>query len=359
MCSFRLAGRRKFPWHPRTSKFAFDKVWLSLIQVGARGNEGFAGGFVCDCILAALEVGDQCSGSRINGKLVALRTQLRDGDTVEIQTSPNQRPRKDWLDYAVSSKARSKIRHAVRQAGRERSRQLGRDILEREFRRQGLSLKQTLDNGELADYAEKESRRGTVEDLFADVSYGKIAPGAIARKLKGEEETRTTPRSIQVPEKLRGLFRREKRGSSTGIRVSGSPDVLVRFGGCCDPLPGDDIMGFVTRGRGVTIHLKDCPRVYELDRERRIDVQWDNESSMPRRIKIRVRSKDQPGILAKITNAISSAGVNIGAATITTDEGNAAVQSFEVWIQDVEKLNALMKSINKLKGVSSVERVRG
>ena len=155
------------------------------------------------------------------------------------------------------------------------------------------------------------------------------------------------------------MFRRERRYDKSGINVSGSPDVLVRFGGCCSPLAGDDIIGYVTRGRGVTIHLKDCSKVFELDPERRIDVQWDEASVERRRIKIRVESKDQQGLLAKITNTISSAGVNIGAATITTEDGNAAVQSFELWIQDVAELNAVMKSITKLKGVTNVERVRG
>ncbi len=304
------------------------------------------------------EVGSQCAGSRVNGKHVPLRTKLENGDTVEIETSPNQIPRKDWLDHVVSSRARSHIRHAIRQGGRERSRQLGRDILEREFRRQGLNLKQALDNGKLAELAVQEARKGTVEDLFAAVSYGKIAAGTIARKLKGEAEPKRG-RTLPVPTKLRGLFRRERRSSRPGIRVSGSPDVLVRFGGCCDPLPGDDIIGYVTRGRGVTIHLRDCSKVFELDRERRIDVQWDEETGRPRKIKIRVRSKDQQGILAKITHTISDAGVNIGAATITTDEGHAAVQSFELWIQDVTELNAVMKAITRLRGVISVERVRG
>ncbi len=304
------------------------------------------------------EVGSHCAGSRVNGKLVPLRTKLQDGDTVEIQTSTNQVPRKDWLDYVVSSRARSRIRHAVRQGGRERSRQLGRDILEREFRRRGLSLKQALDSGDLAALAKKEARKGTVEDLFSAVSYGKIAAATVARKLMGEAEPKAG-RTLPVPTKLRGLFRREKRPAKSGIRVSGSPDVLVRFGGCCDPLPGDEIIGYVTRGRGVTIHLKDCAKVFELDPERRIDVQWDEQVAAPRKIKIRVTSRDQPGILAKVTNTISAAGVNIGAATITTDEGQAAVQSFELWIQDVGVLNAVMKAIAKLKGVISVERTRG
>ena len=308
------------------------------------------------------EVGSQCSGARVNGMLVALRTRLQDGDTVEIQTSRNQVPRKDWLDFVVSSRARSRIRHAIRQEGRDRSQALGRDILERELKRQGLNLKQVITDGSLADVARETARKGTVEDLFAAVSYGKVAASVVARKLRGEsEEVVSDPRGRgqQVQDKLRGFFRREPRPSKSGIRVSGSPDVLVRFGGCCDPLPGDDIIGYVTRGRGVTIHSRDCTKVFELDRERRIDVQWDAESSTPRPIKIRVKSKDQQGLLAKIANTISSAGVNIGAATITTDENQAAVQSFELWVQDASELKAVMKSIRGLKGVVTVERVRG
>lgn len=304
------------------------------------------------------EVGHQCAGSRVNGKLVPLKTKLQDGDTVEIKTNSSQKPRKDWLDFVVSSKARSSIRQAIRQGGRERSHQLGRDILEREFRRRGMNLSQALKSGDLTELAKSEARQGTVEDLFAAVSYGKIAAGAIVRKLKGEAEPKAG-RSLPVPNKLRGLFRRDRRPAPTGIRVSGSPDVLVRFGGCCDPLPGDDIIGYVTRGRGVTIHLKDCSKVFELDRERRIVVQWDETTGDPRRIKIRVKSKDRPGILAKVTNTISAAGVNIGAATITTDEGQAAVQSFEIFVKDATELNAIMKDITKLKGVINVKRIRG
>jgi guanosine-3',5'-bis(diphosphate) 3'-pyrophosphohydrolase len=305
------------------------------------------------------EVGDHCAGARVNGKMVSLRTRLSDGDTVEIVTNATQVPRKDWLEFAVSSRARNKIRHAVRFAGRQRSRQLGRDILEREMRRGGLSLARLLESGELAELARREMRDGTPESLFSAVSYGKLSAASLVKKLKGEEETSEAVKTLPVPKRLRGLFRREKRSPSSGVRVSGLPDVLVRFGGCCDPLVGDDVIGFVTRGRGVTVHAKDCARVFELDPDRRIDVEWDLEFSVPRKIKIRVKSKDQPGILAKITSTISAEGVNIGAATITTAQSQIAVQSFEIWVGDVSKLNALMKKIGKVKGVLSVDRVRG
>jgi len=294
-------------------------------------------------------------------RLVPLRRGLAAGDTVEMVTRQNQVPRKDWLEHAVSSKARNHIRHSIRQAGKERATQLGRDILARELKRQDISLSKLLEDGRLARYADEEFGGRGVEDVFAAISYGKIAASTLARKLSGGEALRKpeTAASGVVPKRLRQLFQRERRRSSSGVRVSGTPDVLVRFAGCCEPLPGDEIIGFVTRGRGVTVHSRGCVKVFALDPDRRIDTEWDGDEAVRRAIEIRVLSRDEPGILAKITNTISAAGVNIGAATITTDAGQAAVQSFELWILDVSELNAVMKAITKLKGVISVERVRG
>ena len=124
-------------------------------------------------------------------------------------------------------------------------------------------------------------------------------------------------------------------------------------------MPGDEVVDFVTRGRGVTVHVRDCPKAFELDPERRIEVDWDVEAEVPRRIKIRVRSKDQPGILAKITRSISTAGINISDARITTDVDRLAVLTFQLWVADVGTLNSVMKEIEKVRGVHSVERVRG
>jgi GTP pyrophosphokinase len=141
--------------------------------------------------------------------------------------------------------------------------------------------------------------------------------------------------------------------------VNGLPNTLVRFGGCCDPLPGDDIIGFVTRGRGVTVHSRSCARVFELDPERRIEVDWDADEALPRKVKIRVTSRDKPGILAKITNSISSAGINITAVKVSTDEAGRATQSFELVVSNSKLLEAVMKEISRVKGVLSVDRTRG
>jgi GTP pyrophosphokinase len=176
------------------------------------------------------------------------------------------------------------------------------------------------------------------------------------RKLRGEAEEPPPP---PPPEPKRRLFwGRREGGSKSGIRVSGQPDVMVRFARCCGPLPGDDVVGFVTRGRGVTIHARECPKTFELDPERRIDAEWESEGTEPRRITVRVESVDQPGLLAKVTKAISSAGINIGAAKITTSQDKTAIHTFDLWVKDVTTLNSIMKQIGKIKGVQAVERVR-
>jgi GTP pyrophosphokinase len=314
------------------------------------------------------EVGDHCAGAKVNGKMVPLRHVLVDGDTVEIVTSDQQFPRKDWLEFVASGKARNHVRHAIRVSEKARSRELGRDILAREMRRRGLSLSKYLEGDDLAELARSEIKGGGVDDLFAAVSYGKISASTLVRKLQGqagdagEEEEQEKPKAVPVQERLRSLFK--KRGSrepeaGAGIRVSGSADVLVRFGGCCDPLPGDDVVGFVTRGRGVTVHARGCPRVFELDPERRIDVSWDVETAVPRKVGIRVVSRDKPGILAKITNSISSASINISGVKVTTDEAEKATQNFELWVSNAKTLDAVMREISKIKGVISVDRNRG
>jgi GTP pyrophosphokinase len=292
------------------------------------------------------EVGAHCAGAKVNGKMVPLRHRLSNGDTVEVVTSPTQHPRKDWLEFVVSGRARGKIRHAIRASEMERSRELGRELLERELRKAGMSLKRMLETGELAAVAQK-----SVDDLFSLVGYGRLPASDVVRRLRGDEPP--------PPEKKkRSFFRRHRVAASPGITVSGHPDVLVRFGRCCGPLYGDEVVGFVTRGRGVTVHVKDCPKAFEIDPARRIDVEWEPSSSALRRTRVRVRSADQPGLLAKVTKTISEAGINIGAARVTTSADQKAIQTFDLWVNDAGTLNAIMKELGRIRGVHSVERVR-
>jgi GTP pyrophosphokinase len=307
------------------------------------------------------QVGERCQGARVNGKMVPLRHRLRDGDTVEIVTSPAQRPSKDWLEFVVSGKARSKIRHAIRVAESARARELGHSLLDREMRKAGLSLARALERGELDEPARIRARGG-VDDLLAAIGYGKVPAVAVVRALKPDwkpepEAQREAP--ARGP-KLLELFRRQPapKASKTGIRVDGQGDVLVRFANCCTPLPGDDVVGFVTRGRGVTVHQKDCRVVFHLDPQRRVDVEWDADAQVARRIRMKVTSRDEPGLLAKITKTISAAGINIGAARVATHPDRTATQSFDLWVADVRTLVAVMKEIERIKGILSVERLR-
>ena len=299
------------------------------------------------------EVGAHCAGARVNGKMVPLRHRLLNGDTVEVITSPAQYPRKDWLDFVASGRARGRIRHAIRATERERSQELGREIMDRELRKHGMSLARLVENGEFDELAKGETR-GSADRLFAAVSYGRIRAIDIVRKLRGEEPPERESKSAR----LRTFFRRHNKSSPSGIRVSGQSDVLVRFGRCCAPLPGDEVVGYVTRGRGVTVHARDCTKVYQLDAERRIEVDWEPDGAMHHRTKMRVRSVDQPGLLAQVTKTISAAGVNIGAARVTTTPDHKAIQTFDVWVTDAETLNEVMKQIGRIKGVLSVDRLR-
>ncbi len=301
------------------------------------------------------EVGAHCSGAKVNGRLLPLRHRLADGDTVEVLTNPTQSPRKDWLDFVVSARARSRIRQALRAREKERSAELGREILERELRKADLSLARQIEGTELPAIA-RETVGGTLDDLFSAVGYGRVAATDVLRRLRGEP----IPEPAPAPEpKRRGLFRRRRaQAASPGIRVSGQPDVLVRFARCCAPLPGDEVVGFVTRGRGVTVHAKDCPKIFELDPQRRIDVDWDPDAATPWCIRVRVHSLDRPGLLAKVTKTISVAGINIGAANVTTSPDQKAVHTFDLWVSDVATLNAVMREIGRIKGVLSVERLR-
>ena len=299
------------------------------------------------------EVGDHCGGARVNGRMVPLRHVLHNGDTVEIITSKSQHPRKDWLEFAVSGKARSKIRHSIRGAEQARSRELGRQILERELRRAGLNLTKLLGDGAIEEVARSDAA-GSVEELFSRIGYGRLPAAHVVRKLDPDAEAVPEPKP-----KRRSFFRRERAPSDgSGIRVSGMGDVLVRFARCCSPLPGDDVIGFITRGRGVSVHMKDCSKVFELDPERRVDVEWDTKTAVPRRIKVRVHSLDKPGLLASVTNTISEAGINIEGARVSTTKDQKALQSFDLTVSDVETLNAVMKKLERIRGVLSVERLR-
>jgi GTP pyrophosphokinase len=306
------------------------------------------------------DVGLRCIGAKINGRLLPLRTELQNGDIVEIVTSPTHVPSKDWLKVVKTPRARSKIRQWIKNEERARSVSLGRDLLEKEIRRLGKSPGQLLRPDAVALALERYGF-GAEEELFAAVGYGKVSPRQAVSRLLPPEELQALTEAEEGREKKGERKPSRPKSVEEGVRIRGVEDILVRFSKCCSPVPGDDIIGFITRGRGVSVHTLDCPNAVSLmaDPERQIAVSWDGKRKEPHQVKIRVEiGKDRPGILAAITTAISSTNTNIAQADIRVTEERLGVNNFVLEVRDLEQLQATMDAIQKVDGVVGVERVR-
>jgi GTP pyrophosphokinase len=296
------------------------------------------------------EIGDHCAGSKVNGLLVPLRHRLANGDTVEIITSPHQRPRQEWLDLVVSGRARSRIRHAVKIEQTERSRGLGRELLRRELGKRGQNFERLVKTGKLGALARELSHKD-LDSMLQAIAYGKLDARLVGRRIAGTDQ--------DEPRKPSLLQRVLQIGARPGaVRVDGHEDVVVRFAKCCSPLPGDPVQGFITRGRGVTVHQRDCSKIFHLDPERRVPVEWSAAPGDLRTVKLRVVTEDRPGLLAAISNKISGEGINIDSAHVSTSLHNRAVQEFDVRVKDRKHLENVTKQISRIRGVLSVERVR-
>jgi GTP diphosphokinase / guanosine-3',5'-bis(diphosphate) 3'-diphosphatase len=321
------------------------------------------------------DVGGRCVGAKVNGKIVPLRYKLKNGDTVEVLTNPSAHPSKDWLTFVKTSRAQQRIRGFIKQQQREKSQQLGRELLDKEFRRVGLNLNKLLKSGELKPVAAELGYR-LEDDILVAVGYGKIVPHQLVQRLLPAEklaETEKAPAREEGTESKESLtpvpgangFGRMTelarklvgRQSRTGVQIGGVDDVLVRFGRCCNPVPGDPIAGFITRGRGVTVHTVGCEKALATDPERRVDVAWDVRRDYKRPVTLRVLTADRPGLLADMSSIFSKKGVNISQANCRATGDDRAVNTFEVTISDLKQLTDLMKTIERLNGVYSVERV--
>jgi GTP diphosphokinase / guanosine-3',5'-bis(diphosphate) 3'-diphosphatase len=303
------------------------------------------------------EVGEHCVGAKVNAKIVPLRYKLKNGDTVEVLTSPTSHPSKDWLTFVRTSRAQTRIRSFIRQEERRRSYEIGREVAERELRRFGMSLARQEKDGAL-DKAAQTLGYKKGEDLIVAVGYGKVAPKEVLAQLLPPEKLAAPPQEAQSPSRLTEIFRKVARRPTGGVRISGIDDVLVRYGRCCNPVPGDDIVGFITRGRGVTVHTRACEKCLEMDPLRRVDVSWDEKAGdVKRPVSIRVVTDDRPGVLAEISRTISDAGMNISQATCRTTGVGRAVNTFEMAIGELKQLRSVMRGIEQLEGVVTVERV--
>jgi GTP diphosphokinase / guanosine-3',5'-bis(diphosphate) 3'-diphosphatase len=303
------------------------------------------------------DIGLHCSGARVNGQLVSLKYILRSGDTVEIITTPQQVPSRDWLKLVKTPRAKSKIRNWLKAQQRERSVALGREILESDLHRHGMDYGVLRTEGKL-QVLPKELGLKDEEALLAALGYGRITARQVLVKLVPPEKLE--PGHKQAESSLERLFRLASgKIKHLGIRVKGIDDVLVRFALCCHPLPGEHIVGFITRGRGVTVHTIGCPTILESDPHRKIEVTWEENVQAPRPVKIEVSCVDQPGLLAAISAAITTAKANIARAQIRTFTGQRAVNTFEVMIKNSEHLKQVLQNILQVKGVYKAVRARG
>lgn len=299
------------------------------------------------------DVGHQCMGAKVNGRIVPLRHQLRNGDTVEILTSPTHVPSRDWLRWVVTSRARAKIKAWLKAEQRERSLALGREICEREVQKYVSNPHAYLKPDVLLQLAPAFGLQ-TVEDLLAAVGYGRVSAIQVVNRLLPAEILE------EYKQKKKPLTSVRKRPREDGVKVHGLDDILITFARCCNPVPGDGIVGYVTRGRGVSVHTTDCLSVekLEFDAERRVPVAWDVQHETTHPVRIAVVTYDQQGVLAGVSSAIAACNSNISRATVTTSQDKKAHLDFTVEIRDVKHLNDIMHRVENLRGVLSVERVR-
>jgi len=302
------------------------------------------------------EVGHQCVGAKINGQMVALRHEISSGDVVEILTQKGHGPSRDWLSFVKSSHAKSKIRHWINVHEREEATEMGRRLLEKESRAFGRSLKKISE--EDLERAASDYGLSKIDDLFAAVGFGKYSARQVLTKVLGEgarsseaAEDDSKPTLVKTVKRMLGI-------GEAPLIVKGHDDLLVFRAKCCNPIPGDEIVGYITRGRGVAVHTRLCPNVQNLlyQSERRIAVEWGGETAATFAVQLTIRAKDRAGLLADITAVISGAGSNIRNLESRPERLNARIEA-SLEIVDRRQLESILANIRKISGVHGVERV--
>jgi GTP diphosphokinase / guanosine-3',5'-bis(diphosphate) 3'-diphosphatase len=300
------------------------------------------------------DVGHQCIGARVNGKMVPLRTRLKNGDIVEIVTQAGHKPSRDWLTFVGTSRARNKIKHLIHSEEKTRAVELGRKLFEKEARRYDLNPK-TIVDGELFAKALTEFAVGKVDDLFAAIGYGKIQPKQVFVRIVPPDTLRE-----KAPEgAVASVVRRVLGSGEEKIKVRGIDDIMVFRARCCNPIRGEKIVGYITRGKGVSVHSATCPNVVNLlyDPERRIDVEWDKSDAVARyTVKLTMEVEDRKGVLAAVSAKIADINTNIKNMEAHTDEGQNARIDMTVEINDLKHLEKVIKSLRGVDGVIGVER---
>jgi GTP pyrophosphokinase len=299
------------------------------------------------------DVGNQCIGAKVNRNIVPIKYQLQNGDMIEIITQTGHHPSKDWLKFAVTSRARSKIKNWIKTEERSKSIDLGKDLLEKEFKRYHLKFTAVARSEEIKKIYD-EYGLNSLEDLMVSVGYGKISPKHVVRLFLPEEIARGEEIPAEKPKKKAPPI------STPGISLTGIEDVMVHYAKCCNPIPGDEIVGYISRGRGINIHTAQCPHIQEFDSERVVDVQWSIGEKQTYPVGMRVVCKDQKGLVAELSAIISAMDINISHAEIDTRlHDMQAICDFKLDVNDLNQFNQIVSAIKKLKSVISVERIAG
>lgn len=294
------------------------------------------------------EVGNRCAGAKVNGRITPLSRALKNGDTVEILTSDNQRPNRDWLGFVQTSRARHRIRNWIRDEEEESATQLGKDILAREWRRRKVKP----NDSDLEKAAEKLNIRGGIQGIYATVGRGDIGIVKVVRAVLPNEETPAERTVTPLSKLVQRVWTTPK-----GVKIQGMDNLMVRYSQCCQPVPGDDVIGYITVGRGISIHRHDCPNVLNLPNvpERRVVIDWGTDADQRFLVRIVMEGTDRHGLFADIARAVSDTGTNIQSASITSVEGGMQGQ-FVVEVENLGHLKKVLRKIRRVKGVLSVER---
>jgi GTP pyrophosphokinase len=301
------------------------------------------------------EVGHHCYGARVNGKLVPLKSALSNGDIVEILTSPSHRPSQDWLSFVVTSRARSKIRQWLNTDRRNSSIQLGKSLVDRELKRFRLSQKILHSDGKLTA-ALGDLGFPTLDDYFAAVGYGKVSVRQLVSRLVPELELREASES-----KITTAVKKVLGFGPASVKVRGLDDVMVYLAKCCGPIRGEPIVGYITRGKGVSVHSEKCPNVERLlyDPERRIEVSWAGSKEAKFQVRLNIFSEDKQGVLARVTSAIAEEQSNITDVSAKTLEGQKGQIVLTLDISDLGHLERIVQKLKGIRGVHHVERQVG
>ena len=302
------------------------------------------------------EVGHQCVGAKVNGQIVPLRHPLANGDVVEILTQKGHGPSRDWLSFVRTSHARTKIRQWINLHERKQATEMGRKLVEREARHFGVSLKKISEEDLLRVAA--EYGRSRLDDLYADLGYGQYSARQVLVKLTGRDVEDKSAQADENPTRIVSTVKRMLGIRDPAILVRGHDDLMVYRAKCCNAIPGDPIIGYITRGRGVAVHNTACPNVQNLlyQTERRIAVDWSEVGHETYPVTLLLHAKDRPGLLADMTKVISSVGANIQSLESRPDNLNARIEA-TVEITDRTQLERILRNIKRISGVLGVERV--